>query len=79
MISLNPKKLIFKTSQLLNEFKGNVSQYKKDSVSADIAALKASWANIKRDHVSTFEKESIKIDINIISKFIQKIVDRFKG
>lgn len=72
------EKINIRISQLLNEFKDKVSQFEKDSINADMATLKASWAKTKRDNVSQFEKDSIKKDINIISRFIKKIVDRFK-
>lgn len=72
------EKINIQVSQLLNEFKGKVGQFEKDSINSDIATLKASWAKTKRDKVSQFEKASIKKDINIISRFIKRIIDKFK-
>jgi len=40
--------------------------------------LKLNWAKMKRNNVSQFEKDSIKKDINIISEFIKKVINRFK-
>lgn len=72
------EKINIQVSQLLNEFKGKVSQFEKDSINSDMATLKINWAKTKKDKVSQFEKDLIKKDINIISKFIKKIIDRFK-
>lgn len=72
------EKINIQISQLLNEFKGKVSQFEKDSINSDIATLKVNWAKIKKDKVSQFEKDSIKKGINIISEFIKKIIDSFK-
>ena len=72
------EKINIQVSQLLNEFKGKVSQFEKDSINSDIATLKANWIQTKREKVSQFEKDSIKRDINIISKFIRKIIDKFR-
>lgn len=64
---------------LINEFKTKVSQFEKDSINSDIATLKLNWDKTKRNNVSQFEKDLIKKDINIISAFIKKVIDRFKG
>ena len=72
------EKINIQVSQLLNEFKSKVSQSEKDSINSDWAILKANWAKTKRDNVSQFEKDSIKKDIKFISRFIKKIIDRFK-
>lgn len=72
------EKINIQVSQLLNEFKSQVSQFEKDSINSDIASLKLNWARTKRNNVSQFEKDSIKKDIDIISEFIKKIINRFK-
>lgn len=71
-------KINIEVSELINEFKSKVSQFEKDSINSDIAALKLNWAKTKRKNVSQFEKDSIKKDIKIISAFIKKVIDRFK-
>ena len=72
------EKINIQVSQLINEFKSKVSQFEKDSINSDIAALKLNWAKTKRNNVSQFEKYSIKKDLNIISEFIKKVINRFK-
>ena len=72
------EKINIQVSQLINEFKSKVSQFEKDSINSDIAALKLNWAKTKRNNVSQFEKDSIKKDLNIISEFIKKVINRFK-
>ncbi|MEB2779705.1 hypothetical protein U3A58_04810 [Algoriphagus sp. C2-6-M1] len=72
------EKINIQVSKLIEEFKGKVSQFEKDSINSDIATLKVNWAKTKRNKVSQFEKDSIKKDINIISEFIKKVIDRFK-
>ncbi len=47
-------------------------------INSDIATLKLNWAKTKRNNVSQFEKDSIKKDLNIISEFIKKVINRFK-
>ena len=72
------EKINIQISQLVNEFKSKVSQFEKDSINSDVAALKANWTKTKRDKVSQFERDSIKKDINMLSGFIKKIINRFK-
>tara|TARA_R110002167_G_scaffold115853_20_gene290529 strand:+ start:4178 stop:4474 length:297 start_codon:yes stop_codon:yes gene_type:complete len=72
------EKINIQVSRLLNEFDSKVSQFEKDSINSDIATLKANWTKTKREKVSQFEKDSIKRDINIISKFLKKMVDKFR-
>jgi len=72
------EKINIQASQLISEFKGKVSQFEKDSINSDIAALKINWAKTKRNNISQFEKDSIKKDLNIISEFIKKVINRFK-
>ena len=72
------EKINIQISQLVNEFKSKVSQFEKDSINSYVAALKANWTKTKRDNVSQFERDSIKKDINMISGFIKKVINRFK-
>ena len=72
------EKINIQVSQLINEFKGKVSQFEKDSINSDIATLKLNWANTKSNKVTQFEKNSIKKDINIISGFIKKVIAKFQ-
>jgi|TARA_B110000259_G_scaffold105927_1_gene121520 hypothetical protein len=72
------EKINIQISQLVNEFKSKVSQFEKDSINSDVAALKANWTTTKRDNVSQFERDSIKKDINMISGFIKKVINSFK-
>ncbi|GAA4280060.1 hypothetical protein GCM10022260_04810 [Gaetbulibacter aestuarii] len=72
------EKINIQVSQLINEFKSKISQFEKDSVNSDLATLKLNWDKTKRNNVSPFEKNSIKKDIHIISKFIRKVINRFK-
>jgi hypothetical protein len=72
------EKINIQISQLVNEFNSKVSQFEKDSINSDVAALKANWTKTKRDNVSQFERDSIKKDINMISEFIKKVINRFK-
>lgn len=72
------KKINIQVAKLINELKGKVGQFEKESINSDIATLKLNWAKTKRNNVSQFEKDSIKKDFNIISKFIKKVIYRFK-
>ena len=72
------EKINIQVSKLINEFKGKVSQFEKDSINSDIAALKLNWSKTKRNNISQFEKDSIKKDLNIISEFIKKVINKFK-
>ena len=57
-------------SNLILELKSKVSQFEKDSIKNDIKFIKSS--------TNQFEKDSIKNDLRIISKFIKKIIDKFR-
>lgn len=72
------EKINIQVSDLINEFKSKVSEFEKNSIKSDIAALKLNWAKTKRNNVSKFEKDSIKKDVKIISALIKNIMDRFK-
>ena len=72
------EKINIQLSQLTNEFKSKVSEFEKNSIKSDIAALKLNWAKTKRNNVSQFEKDSIKKNMKIISAFIKNVIDRFK-
>ena len=73
------EKINIQVSQLIYEFESKVSQFEKDSINSDIATLKLNWTKTKRNNVSQFEKDSIKKDLNLISKFIKKVINRFKS
>ena len=72
------EKINIQASQLISEYKGKVSQFEKDSINSDIAALKLNWSKTKRNNISQFEKDSIKKDLNIISEFIKKVINKYK-
>jgi len=72
------EKINIQVSKLINEFKSKVSQFEKDSINSDITTLKANWIQTKREKVSQFEKDFIKRDISIISKFIKKVITKFR-
>ena len=71
-------KINFQVSELINELKGKMSQFEKDSIKSDISIIKSSWANEKKK-VSQFEKDSIKKDLNLITNLIKKLVAKFKS
>lgn len=64
------EKINIQASNLILELKSKVSQFEKDFVKNDIKFIKSS--------MSQFEKDSIKKDLNLISKFIRKIIDKFR-
>ncbi|MEB8329917.1 hypothetical protein OO009_11175 [Flavobacteriaceae bacterium KMM 6897] len=70
-------KINFKVSELLNELKGKMSQFEKNSIKSDINKIKLAWAKDKKK-VSQFEKDSVKKDLNILTSFLKKIVTKFK-
>ena len=55
------KKINIQISQLLNDFKSNVSQFEKDSIKSDIANLNLHWTKLKKSNkINQFEKGLIK-------------------
>jgi len=71
-------KINFQVSELINELKGKMSQFEKDSIKSDINKIKSSWTH-EKIKVSQFEKDSIKKDLNIITSFIKKVIAKFKS
>ena len=67
----------FQVSELINELKGKMSQFEKDSIKSDMNKIKSSWSHDKKK-VSQFEKDSIKKDLNVITNLIKKLVDKFR-
>ncbi len=63
-------KINIQVSELINDFKGKISQFEKNSIKKDISYITAS--------VSKFEKDSIKRDITKFTLLIKRIIDRFK-
>lgn len=64
-------------SDFLDEVKGKVSQFEKDSIKSDLATLKTSWTEFK-GMVSQFEKDSVKKDLGIIARLLKKFLNLFK-
>ena len=71
-------KINFQVSELLNELKGKMSQFEKDSIKSDINIIKSAWAHDKKK-VSQFEKDSIKKDLNMITTLIKKLLAKFRS
>lgn len=71
-------KINFQVSELIDELKGKVSQFEKDSIKSDIIKVKSSWVHYKKK-VSQFEKDSIKKDLSLITNLIKKLIDKFKS
>ena len=69
-------KINFQVSELINELKGKMSQFEKDSIKSDVNKVKSDWTNTK-SKVSQFEKDSIKKDLNLISNLIKKVISKF--
>ena len=71
-------KINFQITELINELKGKMSQFEKDSIKSDINKVKLTWAHDKKK-VSQFEKDSINKDLNIITTLIKKLMAKFKS
>ena len=71
-------KINFQVTELIDELKGKISQFEKDSIKTDINKIKSTWAHDKKK-VSQFEKDSIKKDLNIITTLIKKLMAKFKS
>jgi len=63
-------KIHIQMSGLVDELKGKISQFEKDSINKDIATITGS--------ISQFEKDSITRDITKITALIRKIIRRFR-
>ena len=71
-------KINFQVSELIDELKGKVSQFEKDSIKSDIFKIKSSWLQYKKK-VSRYEKDSIKNDLSLITNLLKKLINRFKS
>ena len=75
--SSQTRKINIQMSRLLDELKGKVSQFEKDSIKSDVAVLKANWKEYK-GMVSQFEKDSINKDLIKITALLKKFLNLFK-
>ena len=66
--SSQTKKIHIEISGLVDELKGKISQFEKDSINKDIATITAS--------ISQFEKDSISKDLAMFSGLIRKLLRR---
>lgn len=71
------EKINFQVSKLINELKGRMSQFEKDSIDSDITRIKSSW-NQYKEKVSQFEKDSISKDLLKITKLLKKVLQKLK-
>ena len=75
--SSQTRKINIQMSGLLDELKGKVSQFEKDSIKSDVATLKSNWNQFK-GMTSQFEKDSINKDLAIITRLLKKFLNLFK-
>lgn len=75
--SSQTRQINIQMSALLDELKGKISQFEKDSIKSDIATLKANWAQTK-SKVSQFEKDSINRDLIYIMRLLKRFLNLFK-
>ena len=75
--SAQTKQINIQISALLNELKEKTSTFEKDLIKSDLATLKTNWNQTKKK-VSTFEMDSINKDLNIISRFLKRLLNVFK-
>ena len=75
--SSQTREINIQMSRLLDELKGKVSQFEKDSIKSDVAALKANWKEYK-GMISQFEKDSINKDLTKITALLKKFLNLFK-
>ncbi|PZX61190.1 hypothetical protein LV84_00178 [Algoriphagus ratkowskyi] len=76
--SAQTKKIHIQVSDLLNELKGKVSQFEKDSIKSDIGILKSSWIQTK-SKVSQFEKDAINRDLVTLTRLLKRFLNLFKS
>lgn len=74
--SSQTRKINIQMSRLLDELKGKVSQFEKDSIKSDVATLKANWKQFK-GMTSQFEKDSIYRDLTTITSLLKKFLNLF--
>jgi len=71
------EKINFQVSKLINELKGKISQFEKDSIESDMVKVRDSWSKYK-DSVSQFEKDSISKDLLQINKLLKKLLQKLR-
>ncbi len=76
--SAQMKKINIQVSHLIEELKEKVSQFERDSIESDVAALKTNWNQFK-GMTSQFEKDSIRKDLNIIRVLVKRFLNLFKN
>ena len=72
--SAQTRQIHIQMSNLLNELKGKVSPFEKDSIESDLATLKANWIKTK-SKVSQFEKDSVKSDLAMITRLLKRFLN----
>jgi len=75
--SSQTREINIQMSRLLDELKGKVSQFEKDSIKSDLATLKVNWKQFK-GMTSQFEKDSINKDLTTITALLEKFLNLFK-
>ena len=75
--SSQTREINIQMTHLLDELKGKVSQFEKDSINKDVATLKANWKEFK-GMTSQFEKDSINKDLTTITSLLKKFLNLFK-
>ncbi len=64
------EKINIQVSDLIAEFKGKISQFEKGLIYKDIAFIKSS--------TSSFEKNSIRRDLNLFTSLFKKMITKFR-
>jgi len=75
--SSQTRRIHIQMTSLLNELKGKMSQFEKESISSDLDILKTNWIQTKTK-VSQFEKDSINKDLIYISRLLKRFLNLFK-
>ena len=76
--SAQTKQINIQMLSLLDELKGKVSQFEKDSIMSDVATLKANSTQTK-SKVSQFEKDAINRDLMKITRLLKRFLNLFKS
>ena len=71
------EKINFQFSTLIDELKGKMSQFEKDSIKSDMRKVKSSWNQFK-GNVSQWEKDSVSKDLSKMSKLMKKIIEKLR-
>jgi len=77
LTSSQTREINIQMSRLMDELKGKVSQFEKDSIKSDVATLQANWQQFK-GMTSQFEKDSINKDLIKITALLKKFLNLFK-